>query len=218
MTVTIGWCDPGTTRGEFTESLAHAAAYEAAHGRLVSVVRVQAGPLLCEGRNRVVEQFLRTDADWLFQVDSDMVFTYDSIERLVGSADVDARPVVGGLCYGVNHELGQFPTIYRRVQGLPVAQLDPPTSGMIEVDGTGAAFNVTHRRVFEQWEHGAHHRWYHRRTVPPTPDHPGGVLGEDLSWHWWLRDNGVPIFVNLDVEAGHVKPTVVNSDTYRRPV
>ena len=218
MSVTIGWIDSGDTRGEFTESVAKAAAYEALKGRLVSIVRVQSGPLMAEGRNKLVTQFLRTNAEWLLMVDTDMVFDHDAIERLLNTAlEYEAR-VVGGLCYGVNQELGQFPTLYRRLDGLPVAMMDFAPGLVMSVDATGAAFTLTHASIFKEFRRDEHHPWFHHRFVPSNGKHPGGWLGEDISWHWWLTDKGIPILVDTAVEAGHIKPVVVGSETYERLV
>ncbi len=214
--VVVGWLDAGDVRGEFAESVTKLAAYELAKQRLVTIMRVQSGPMLAEGRNLLVTQFLTTDAEWLLMVDSDMVFELDSVERLLEYADPVTAPVVGGLCFGVNKELGQFPTLYQRVDGLPVAQLKIPEGDVVDVDATGGAFTLTHRSVFENNERPGPHRWFHRRLVEPAGEHSGGMLSEDLSWCWWLRDNDIPIRVVLDVEVGHVKPTVVTRATYPR--
>jgi hypothetical protein len=217
VSITIGWIDSGETRGEFTESITKAAAYEALKGRLVSVIRVQSGPLMAEGRNKLVELFQQTGAEWLFMVDTDMQFTHDSIERLLHTALSYEARVVGGLCYGVNKELGQFPTLYRRLDGMPAAMLDFDAGQVLRVDATGAAFTLTHASIFNAYRRDEYHPWFHHRFVPSNGKHPGGWLGEDISWHWWLTDKGVPILVDTTVEAGHIKPVVVGTDTYQVP-
>ena len=213
MTVTVGWVDGGTVRGEFTSSITQLVAYETLHQRLGAVIRQHSGPLLIEGRNLLVERFLGTDTDWLLMVDSDMTFQYDAVEQLLATADAESAPVVGGLCYGISQELGQFPTVYQRRDGMPVAVLTLPDLDVIPVDATGAAFTLTHRTVFEEFRRDEYHPWFHRRFVPTNGQHPGGWLGEDISWHWWLRDKGVPIYVDTRVEVGHVKTTTLNSET-----
>lgn len=213
MSVTVGWIDGGVVRGEFTEAVSKLIAYETAKQRLVSVIRVQSGPLVEIGRNLLVEQYLKSGADWLLMVDTDMVFDYDAAERLLQLADPSTAPVVGGLCYGVNKELGQFPTIYQRVDGQPAVQRVVP-DGPVMVDATGAAFLLTHRSVFERFRRDGDQPWFHRRYVLPTDTHKGGWLGEDISWCFYLRDQDVHIWVDPQVEAGHIKPVVVGTDTY----
>jgi len=208
MTVVIGWLDNGLTTGDFTECVARLAAFEVSQRRLATTIRIRSGPQMPEGRNLLVTQFLETDADWLLMVDSDMVFTHRLIEDLLATADRDAAPVVGGLCFGVNQELGQFPTMYTNVDGMPTVSKEIP-AGLVKVDATGAACVLTHRSVFEQNRREGKHTWFHRRVLPT-----GDVLGEDISWCWWLREQGVPIIVDTTIDVGHVKTTLVNRATY----
>jgi len=215
--VAVGWIDGGETTGEFTESVTKLAAYEAAYGRLDDVLRIKSGPQMCEGRNGIVERFLEINSEWLFMVDTDMVFGYNVAERLIASAVEANVKMMGGLCFGIDKQLGQFPTLYRDVSGHPTVMLDLPDSGVVEVDGTGAAFIVTHRSVFVDNRRDGHHPWFHRIEVAESNTNPGNVLSEDLSWCWWLKSRGVKICVDVDVEAGHVKPSIVGRATYRRP-
>lgn len=214
--ITVGWCDGGLTRGEFTASVTKLVAYETLQQRLGAVIRQPSGPLLIEGRNLLVDRFLSTDTEWLLMVDSDMTFPYNALERLLETADPESAPVVGGLCYGISTELGQFPTVYQRRDGMPVAILSLPELDVVPVDATGAAFTLTHRVIFETYRRDEYHPWFHRRFIPANGDHKGGWLGEDISWHWWLRDKGVPIWVDTRVEVGHIKPTTLNSQTVLR--
>ena len=214
--IVIGWIDGGTTTGDFAASVARLASYEVAKSRLHTILRVQSGPQMPEGRNLLVEQFLDTDGDWLMMIDTDMIFDHTIVEQLLETADEHMAPVVGGLCFGINKEFGQFPTMYQNVDGLPVVMLDVPDQRIVSVDATGAAFVLTHRTVFENNRREGKHIWFHRQWVPPTTNHPGGILGEDISWHWWLRSRGVPIFVDTEVDIGHIKPTIVSKATYAR--
>lgn len=214
--IVIGWIDGGTTTGNFAYSVSMLAAYEMANQRLTSVLRIRSGPQMPEARNKLVNHFLDTEGEWLMMIDTDMVFDLKLVEQLMETADKDTAPIIGGLCFGVNEELGQFPTLYRMVDGLPTVMLDVPDSRIVEVDATGAACLLTHRSVFENNRRDGKHTWFHRQWVPPTETHPGGILGEDISWCWWLKSRGVPIVVDTEVEVGHVKPTIVSKQTYGR--
>ena len=214
MTVVVGWVDGGGTRGEWAESVTKLVAYETHKNRLVSVIRVQSGPQMEEGRNRLVEKFLETDAEWLLSVDTDMVFDHDSAERLLHTALEHDVLMVGGLCFGINKEFGQFPTMYRTIDGMPHVLFNE-LEGVVSVDATGAAFTLTHRTLFENHRRDSPHPWFHRREIPASDVHPGGILGEDLSWCWHLRSEGVPIVVDTTVEVGQIKPSTVGTRSYR---
>ncbi len=216
MSVVIGWIDGGDVKGDFAECIAKLSSYETARGRMTDILRIRTGPQMPEGRNLVIEGFLKTDGEWLFMVDSDMVFPHNSVERLLESADPEVAPMVGGLCFAINKEFGQYPTLYRDIDGLPAVHFDIPAEGLMEVDATGAAFLLTHRSVFEENEREGSHRWFHRVEVEGNGRHPGGWLSEDISWCRWLRSRGVPIFVDVGLEVGHVKPMTIGRVTYAR--
>ena len=213
MTVAVGWVDGGVTRGEWAESVTKLVAYETMRNRLVSVIRVHSGPQMEEGRNRLIEKFLETPAEWLFSVDTDMVFDHDSVERLLETADRVTAPFVGGLCFGINEEFGQFPTMYRTIDGMPHVLFNE-LDGVVQVDATGAAFTLTHRSLFERHARQSPHRWFHRKEISASGTHPGGILGEDLSWCWHLRSEGVPIVVDTSIVAGQIKPSTVGTRSY----
>ena len=215
MSVVVGWVDGGVTRGEWAESVTKLIAYETMRNRLVSVIRVQSGPQMEEGRNLLVAKFLETPAEWLFSVDTDMTFDHDSVERLLATADPVEAPFVGGLCFGINREFGQFPTMYRTIDGMPHVLFDE-LDGIVSVDATGAAFTLSHRSLFENHMRDSPHQWFYRQEIGATSKHPGGILGEDLSWCWHLRSEGVPIVVDTSVEAGQIKPSTVGSYSYGR--
>jgi hypothetical protein len=213
VTVTVGWVDGGTVAGGFAASVAKLCAYEASQGRLAAIGHNFSGPLMCEGRNTLVESMLESDGEWFLMTDSDMTFTYDAAERLHATAELNDVKMVGGLAFGVNATLGQFPTMYTMQDGMPAALMDIPPSKIVEVDATGAAFTLMHRTLFEDYRRDEYHPWFHRRFIPTNGRHKGGWLGEDLSWCLWLRDKGERILVDTSVEVGHMKWTTLNRET-----
>ena len=212
--VSVGWIDNGNVRGEFTESVSLLTSFEAQRQRLAQVLRIHSGPLVEEGRNLLVERFLASESDWLFMVDSDMTFAYDTVQRMLETAEFVHGRIVGGLAFGANQTIGVFPTIYREVDGMPAAVMDIP-DGIVEVEATGAAFTLTHRSVFLDHKRDEYHSWFHRRFVPSNGTHPGGWLGEDISWCFWLRQRDEKIYVDPRIEAGHVKATNLCRATYK---
>ena len=60
-------------------------------GILGGTIRIDSGPILDVGRNRLAAAFLDTSAEWLLMVDTDMTFPPDALERLLANG----APVVG---------------------------------------------------------------------------------------------------------------------------
>lgn len=179
-------------------------------GRLLAL-RYGSGGIV-DARNRAVEQFLASDEEWLFWVDTDMGFTADALEQLFAHADAAERPVVGGLCFS-NRETGPdgyggfttfpIPTIYRWARtpngdtGF-VSWHEYPHDQLIRCDATGSAFLLIHRSVFER----IGGNWYTQASNPE-----GGVFGEDISFCVRLAANEIPLHIDTAVKTTHHKPT-----------
>ncbi len=48
---------------------------------------------ISDARNKAVREFLTTDSDWLFWIDTDMGFEPDIVDRLLDVADPVERPI-----------------------------------------------------------------------------------------------------------------------------
>lgn len=167
---------------------------------------------LVEARNTAVEQFLRSDCEWLFWIDTDMGFTGDTLDRLIAAADPVERPIVGALCF-VNSEvrrdgLGGYitaamPTTYQWAKNPDgsvgfVPRTDFTPGDVIKVDATGSACVVIHRSVFERFPDG---NWYGLIASPQ-----GRPFGEDMSFCVRCAQAEIPIHVATDVVTTHLKP------------
>lgn len=175
-------------------------------------------------RNQVAAQFLASDAQWLWWIDTDMGFAPDTVDRLLAEADPIDRPMVGALCFA-NREfaadgLGGYrcvpvPTLYgwhERDDGrsgfLPI--LDYPRGETVRVDGTGSACIVIHRSVMAGVAEKYGPAWYVRMTNPTT----GQLIGEDLSFCARAAACGFPIHVATGVPTSHLKPIWMQEADY----
>ena len=181
---------------------------------------------LVAARNDTVKAFLRSQADWLWWIDTDMGFAPDALEQLMAVADPVERPVVGALCFS-NRETGQdgmngfrcdpVPTLYRFItmdNGMNGFQpiFDYERDSLVEVAGTGSACIVIHRSVFEkiQADQGGAPNWYIRLTNPTT----GQLIGEDLSFCYRAAQAGFRLFVDTSVKTTHLKPIWLQERDY----
>ena len=168
---------------------------------------------LAAARNDVVRRFLKTEAEWLFWVDTDMGFEPDVIDKLLSVADPVTAPIVGALCFMQSHTaqdgMGGFRcypqvTIFDWHDAFDGAQryLQSrrvyPVNSLVQCDGTGSACVVVHRTVFEKIkkEHGPH--WYTRMTNDST----GALVGEDLSFCIRAENN---VHVYTAAKTTHLK-------------
>jgi hypothetical protein len=214
--VVVAMLDPGDWSASFGLSLVDLLLADATIGnrRIVGHLRkfCSTGGLV-DARNALAAEFLdSTEAEWLFLVDTDMGFAPDTVERLIASADLYKRPVVGALCFAgkrrarAEHHVTRFyvcPTVYSFVDNddeigfLPM--LDYPRKQLIEVAGTGAACMIVHRRALQKVREKRGDTWFDLITLRGT------TFSEDLSFCMRLASVDVPVFVDTAVTTSHYK-------------
>jgi hypothetical protein len=190
------------------------------------IIQVRSGPMIDQARNDIVRAFLamEDDPEWLLMVDADMVWTPRDLRKLFEAADADERPVIGGLAFaGYLSDESLWPVLLNITPPDPTA--DPPKPAGIEriadyprdtvcqVDATGAAFMLIHRRVLEQLraDMGADHPspWFAISYLK------GGIrLGEDVTMCMRLMKLGIPVHVHTGVVIGHLKTRVLDQEVY----
>src|SRR6185436_472199 len=160
---------------------------------------------LPERRNEAVRALLNSDLDWLLFVDSDMGFEPLALDKLLAVADPVNRPVVGALCFGLQHrdpdgmggfDTKPFPTLFDFVKGTFEIRWDYPRAAVTRVAATGCAFLLIHRDVLAKFDDGT---WFDRARLGTE------LLGEDLSFCARAGEMGTPIHVHTGVRTSHHK-------------
>jgi hypothetical protein len=225
--VVVGYCHSGLVHASFHESILDLLVYDMAyHRRIVNGggrLAHQASVNIAGPRNDLVRKFLtRSDAAWLWMLDTDMVFRPDTLERLLEFADADKAPIVGGLCFSISE--GQlFPTLY----GLTGSEDNPevirfhewPPDAMFQVAATGTGCLLIHRAVFERIRDftvpgsdragfNAAYPWFQETN------HQNRPVGEDITFCWRAGIAEIPVYVNTGVHIGHVKERLLDLDAY----
>lgn len=226
--VLVAYLHPNQISHCFSDSLMRLVAYDiGSKGRVIrsgGPVMFRCGPNgLVEARNAVVKHFLdNTKADWLWMIDSDMGFKPETVDRLVEAADPVARPVVGGLCFGLRETepdgfggwvVRPFPTLYDWAKnragtfGFRIRREYQPDT-LTQVAGTGAACLLVHRSVLEkvQADSGT---WF-----DPVKQSDGKLVSEDLSFCYRINTAGFPVFVHTGVQTVHHKQIWVGEDVF----
>lgn len=217
----IGYCHPGEVNAGFHDSLVNLLRYDFATNRRIAGVISEASSANISGaRNAIMRAFLASKADWLWMVDTDMTFYPDTVDALLSVAEPNLRPVVGGLCFGVNvtgETEAIFPTLYALSQsddGQPrvVRYMDFPENTLMQVFGTGAACLLIHRSAALTIEarYPGPWPWFSETTLGEQ------IVGEDIHFCMKAAVCKVPIHVHTGIEVGHVKPRVVSLAAFRR--
>jgi GT2 family glycosyltransferase len=222
--VCISYLHPGQLAGLFVESLLEL--YEDDHRRrgnrrILSAnpcrIAIESGPRVAAARNQVVRTFLESDVEWLWMLDADMCFRPAVLDQLLEAADPTERPIVGGL-YFHGGRTDVWPSLYlirdpATHDGEPLHILrEYPDNALVKVDGTGGGCLLMHREALvaigERF--GEPSPWF-METV-----HAGREFGEDITFCLRANALGIPVYVHTGVEVGHVKPFVMNAESYRR--
>lgn len=229
--VVIGWLYPGPVEGDFMRSVVDLMLYDTAlHGRITDgggYMANKAGANLSGPRNDMVRKFLEYGkADWLFLVDTDMVFLPDIVERLLEHADPVTAPIVGGLCFGFDGQGEVQPTLFGLtedgedgpLQVIRYHQWEP--DAMMQVAATGAAALMIHKTALERirdFEPPARPGQVGFNPAFPwfqEVEHDGRPVSEDITFCWRAGTCDIPVFVNTAVHLGHIKQRTLTVESY----
>lgn len=199
LSVVVGYVSPGFVTTEFHDSLMHLILENGIGGR----ISVQSGPRIATSRNTIVREFLTTNREWLWMLDTDMVFGSDTLQKLL---DAD-REIVGALCHGFNKDGESFPVMHEFTETGMRRIASYPDNELVEVDATGAACLLVHRDVLAKMEANADndlYPWFQEgRTL-------GGLeVGEDVCFCLKAKEQGYQIYVHTGIKCGHKKSVVI---------
>lgn len=213
-TVVVGYVHPDHVRAEFLTSMLGMC--RRTRTSIDAIKPVHSGPNISRARNAIVRAFLtETAAPWLLQVDTDMVFQHDLLDRLVHAAHPVNRPIMGAFCH-MQETLGgdPVPTLYEvaeGVNGLGFARYTEwPDDAVMRVGATGTGCLLVHRSVFEILDadtrtHDPVWPWFREASLQGRP------IGEDLTFMLRCGVAGIPVHVHTGIRVGHVKSTMMGT-------
>lgn len=244
--LTVGYLSRGNPEIQFMDSLL--ATYEfdryRGPGRFLQHqwrIGLRGHVNVSRGRCKMVRSFLAGKGQWLLMVDDDMSWGHNAHERLLEATRSVAterklepwQVVMGGLTFGwLPDASGIGPVMYGadergRFHRYPDETLG---KGIRKVAGTGAAFLLVHRKMFEEiectlLEMGAATQapWFQEREFPVidqwdedgNPTHASTYwVSEDLWFCAQVNRVGGEIYVNQAVEIGHKKSVMLDRALY----
>ncbi len=167
-------------------------------------IAFQMGSLIYNSRNSLAFNAIQAEADYVLWLDSDMIFSPDTLEKLI--EDRDKGDIITGV-------------YYRRVQPYTPVLLDKleitddkcewhdyvnyPEDGIFEVAGCGFGCVLVPTKVLIEVfnEYG-------------NMFAPINGVGEDLSFCWRARRLGYKIVCDPSIQCGHVGHYVINKGFY----
>jgi len=178
------------------------------------------GNVLVHQRNQCVRDM---DGEWLLFIDSDMVFQPKAIMDIIATREKYDFDILGGLCH---QRMEPYqPTVYvNDPGGHGYTFLETWDEGAaLEVDATGMAFVIIHKRVFDRILQASIGMdmppLEERQKMPPPPFFKWeGEYGEDFNFCQQAQATGSKIHVDTTIEIGHVGQHLINRDTFLKEV
>lgn len=163
------------------------------------------------GRNAIVKAFLKTECTHLLFIDDDMVFDQDAVNKLL-AMDVD---IATGIAYQRGEPFAPCTFLFN-AENKSFYPVETGGCGHVQVDAIGGYFFVIKRKVLETVQkpwfvYGDTSLGYNDSD---DPDNRG--IGEDIYFSAKAKHAGFEIWVNGDVEIGHIgQEQIINTDFYK---
>jgi hypothetical protein len=179
------------------------------------------GNVLVHQRNQCVRDM---DGDWILFIDSDMVFQPNAIKEIIEVREKYDFDMLGALCH---QRMEPYqPTVYRKAadDAHGYTFLEQWEDGAaVEVDATGMAFCLIHKRVFDRILQANIGQGLppleERKQMPPPPFFRWeGEYGEDFDFCQQAKATGSRIYVDTTIEIGHVGQHTITRDTFLKEI
>ena len=161
---------------------------------------------ICEGfqlpfaRNRIVQNALEKNCEYLFFVDVDMVFLPDTLIRLL-KHDLD---IVNALAF--RRITPHYPCIFNWNETEKSYTTVSYSTGLLEVDATGMPAILIKTNVFRKMkETWPKQPWYYYRD---------NLFSSDLTFCENARKLGFKIMIDTDLKIGHIGEEIVIDEQF----
>jgi len=161
--------------------------------------------LIYEARETIANYAVHLDSDYLLYIDSDMQFPDDMVLRMLEHLENHKDwGLVTGMAF---RKIAPYqPCFYNRVEivdGETILEspLEFPDNGVIKIEGCGMACCMIRVSAF--------------KDLPKPWFFPKPVLNEDLSFCLKLKENNVPMYVDVEIDVGHIMNVPVTKEFYR---
>ena len=158
-------------------------------------INILEGYQLPFARNRIVQNVIEKNFDYLLFIDADMVFPPDLLLRLL-KHDV---PIVNALAF--RRIRPHYPCIFSWNKKEGSYETAEYSTGLLEVDATGMPAILIKTEVFKKMKQP----WYYYR------DH---LFSSDLTFCENARKAGYKILIDTDLKIGHIGEEVVITERY----
>lgn len=170
------------------------------------VLAMQAGSLIYTARNYLATQAIKTDADFVFWLDSDMVFRPDTLSRMMETLKENDLDILTGLYF--RRVPPYSPVLFDKLEmdgdACRFTEFDEIPDKLFEVAACGFGCVLMKTDVFFDVQ-GKFGNMFA----------PIGYNGEDVAFCWRARECGYKIYCDPSLVCGHVGYSVVDDQFFR---
>lgn len=164
-------------------------------------IAFEVGSLVYHARNNLARQVLKSDADWVLWLDSDMVFAPDTLQRMLKVCQDNDISFLTALCF--RRKPPYTPCLFDRLEkvekGASYTALLSVPEGLFKVGGCGFAGVLMSTDVLLSV-----YNKFNGKMFDPMDG-----FGEDVSFCWRARQCGYDIWCDSSIEFGHVGNCIV---------
>ena len=161
----------------------------------------EVGSLVYNARNNLARQAIKSEADFVLWLDSDMVFSPDLLQRILTVCTENDIDFLTGLCF--RRKPPYTPCLFDRLEktdkGASYTAILSVPDGRFKVGGCGFAGVLMSMDVLLSVA-----AKFNGRMFDPLPG-----FGEDVAFCWRARQCGYEIWCDSDIELGHVGNCIV---------
>lgn len=169
------------------------------------VLVMKSGSLIYSARNDLATTAIKTEADYVFWLDSDMVFKPDTLVRMMETVREKKLDILTGLYF---RRVPPFsPVLFDRLdmigQVCKFSEFDKIPDDIFEVGGCGFGCVLMNTGVFLDVQSKYGNMFC-----------PIGNNGEDVAFCWRARECGYKIYCDPSILCGHVGYSVVDNQYF----
>ena len=170
------------------------------------VLAMKAGALIYAARNELATGAIQIEADYVFWLDSDMVFKADTLARMMKTSQEKDIDILTGLYF--RRVPPYSPVLFDKLEmkdGIcEWSEFKKIPEGLFEVGGCGFGCVLMKTDVF-----------FDVQSKFGTMFAPMGNNGEDLAFCWRARECGYKIICDPSVICGHVGYSTVDDQFFK---
>ena len=170
------------------------------------VLVMKAGSLIYTSRNAIATEAIQMDADYVFWLDSDMVFKPDTLVRMMETLKTNDLDILSGLYF--RRVPPYSPVLFEKIEmdgeACDYSEFQSIPTGLFEVGACGFGCVLMKTDVF-----------YDVQSKFGNMFAPIGNTGEDVAFCWRARQCGYKIMCDPSVICGHVGYSVVDEQFFK---